>query len=898
MNDVLVVDDEKSIRITLKAFLEDAGYNVSIAKDADQAKRLLETNRFGIVVTDIILPKITGVELLKYIKNIASDVEVIMMTGEPTVETATESLRMGAFDYLYKPITKNAVLKTVQKALYVKQLTDEKKRLEKENKEYQANLEQMVHEKTRALQDSMALNNQIISNSKDVIVLLDIEGRILFINPGGCEALGIDDPAEYNRTFWQRFWDDKAISSLASAIENAMAGKLGKFQGVSIPINGPRRYWDANVTPIVDKDSNISRLLCICRDLTETIEMEEKIRSIQQDWKNIFQATPHPMAVVDTSHTIIHANTALVQKSGIPENVLAGTKCHHVFYSSCQDHSSRQCPLLEDEKQGKSKPVVEERVCFDGIYLLTCTPVLDEKGGTKKIIQVATDITELKKITKAHENLAMAMTLSSEAVAVLDAETVFQYVNPAFLSMFSVCSETLLLKNIFDTDILDSAFPLGDRISTAVRTGRGWSGNLMIRHGDAERYYGVYISPSRDDFGKISAYLLIFNDKTELMEMEEQVRQTQKLESIGRLAGGVAHDFNNMLSPIIGFSEIALESIPDNHPLIDDLMEIRNAGKRAAALTRQLLAFSRKQILSMRTVDLNKEIMDLHKMLARLIGEDIQVDLSLDEAPCTVSADPIQFQQILMNLVVNARDAMPDGGVILIGTKRVFLDPMMQVSETGGREDMYVELMVEDSGSGMSEAVIEKLFEPFFTTKDRDKGTGLGLSTVYGIVKQHQGHIRVESQPGKGTVFWIYLKYQMLETDDTGSEFTISELKGAATVLIVEDDTGVLKFVKSSLKQDGFMILSATTPLEALEIADRYDKRIDLLLTDVILPTMDGKQLVEEIKKTIPDIKVIFMSGYSDDIIAGHDLLDKEIILLNKPFSVSQLRQTVKRKIS
>ncbi|MCF6291180.1 MAG: ATP-binding protein [Desulfobacterales bacterium] len=365
--------------------------------------------------------------------------------------------------------------------------------------------------------------------------------------------------------------------------------------------------------------------------------------------------------------------------------------------------------------------------------------------------------------------------------------------------------------------------------------------------------------------------------------LEVQLRQTQKLEAVGSLAGGIAHDFNNLLTTILGYSELITRKLPPDHPLLHMAEAIHQDGQRAADLTRQLLAFSRKQVMEMKVSNLNLIINDTARMLGRLIGEDIALELFPAEKIGNIMADVSQVEQILMNLVVNARDAMPNGGHLTIETAEVILDQGYTLHHQGVKPGAYVVLIVTDTGEGISPEVQEKIFEPFFTTKMIGKGTGLGLSTIYGIVRQHNGHIYVYSEPGKGTTFKIYLPVVKRPLEKTEKIETREMPAGTETLLIVDDDPAVRNLVFDTLAPLGYTLMSAASGEEALDLCSSTSSRIDLVLSDVVMPGMNGLRMIEQLKRHRPEMKAVLMSGYTDNIVVKRGVLKPGIIFISKP---------------
>jgi nitrogen-specific signal transduction histidine kinase/ActR/RegA family two-component response regulator len=378
-------------------------------------------------------------------------------------------------------------------------------------------------------------------------------------------------------------------------------------------------------------------------------------------------------------------------------------------------------------------------------------------------------------------------------------------------------------------------------------------------------------------------------------KLQTQLLQAQKMESVGRLAGGVAHDFNNMLGVILGHSELALLQANETHDLHSDLQEIQKAAKRSADITKQLLAFARKQTISPRTLDLNDTVESMLKMLRRLIGEDIDLKWQAAAHIWPVKMDPTQIDQILANLCINARDAISGVGKITIETGIHTFDDEYCSDHPGCIPGDFVLLKVSDNGCGMDKDTLDNLFEPFFTTKEVGKGTGLGLATVYGIVKQNNGFINVYSEPGQGAIFKIYLpRFFTDEETETAVPGKKSAAGGTETILLVEDEPSILRMTRMMLERKEYTVLSAATPAEAMEKAKNWSGAIDLLITDVVMPEMNGQDLAKKITDLYPDILCLYMSGYTAEIIANHGVLDAGVAFIQKPFSMAAMTEKIR----
>ena len=419
---------------------------------------------------------------------------------------------------------------------------------------------------------------------------------------------------------------------------------------------------------------------------------------------------------------------------------------------------------------------------------------------------------------------------------------------------------------------------------------------MRMRKDGTRIHVSATVTPIVNDSGKVIGISKITRDITERKALEAQFQQAQKMEAVGRLAGGVAHDFNNLLGIISGYCGLLLGEAPEGRPMHDYLVEIQKAGERAASLTRQLLAYSRKQILAPDVVDLNEVVQDCEKMLRRLLGEDVELTTVAAPELSRARVDISQLEQALINLAVNARDAMPRGGKLTIETANVTLDETYSHTHPEVNPGPHVMMAVSDTGSGMDAGTKAQIFEPFFTTKEAGKGTGLGLAMVFGFIKQSGGHISVYSEPGVGSTFKIYLpaveSAEVVErTEEVGEPIPM----GCETILLVEDEHDLRKLARQILSRQGYAVLEAADGVEALRLAESYPDPIHLLISDVVMPVMGGRQLAAQIAALRPGIKVLFMSGYTDDAVMRHGVLSSETPFIQKPFTVDSLPLKVRK---
>jgi PAS domain S-box-containing protein len=488
---------------------------------------------------------------------------------------------------------------------------------------------------------------------------------------------------------------------------------------------------------------------------------------------------------------------------------------------------------------------------------------------------------------------------TTDAIYVKDLEGRYLLMNTGAAAMIGRVPEQVIGQT--DVDIFgveaSRALKAEDRLTIAAGETRTLEETIPFGEGKVVTFLstkGVF----RDQDGNVAGVFGISKDLTRYRELESRLQQAQKMEAIGRLAGGIAHDFNNMLSAIMSYADLLREDLPEGDSRREDVQEISRAAVRAAGLTRQLLAFSRQQVMEIRVLNLNDVVAAVDKMLRRIIGEDVNLDTKLVADLGSIKADPGQLEQVIMNLAVNARDAMPQGGKVTIRTANADLD------ETYGREHFhfqpgrYVILSFSDTGCGMDKETVARIFEPFFTTKEPGKGTGLGLSTVYGIVKQNGGYISAYSEPGQGTTFKIYLPQAEGMVGSAPAAATAEILpRGSETILLVEDEEALRTLARNCLESQGYCVLEAADGKAAMATAEKHSGPIELLLTDVIMPGMNGRHLADRLTELRPAIKVLYLSGYASDLIAQYGVLDPEILLLEKPFTLRALLLKVQQAL-
>ena len=543
------------------------------------------------------------------------------------------------------------------------------------------------------------------------------------------------------------------------------------------------------------------------------------------------------------------------------------------------------------------------RVRKDGKELqveLTVSPIRDAMERIVGASTIGRDISERKQRERELYRLAALVESSNDAIIGKSVDGIITDWNVGAQRIYGYSASEIVGKSIstiFPPDHYAEITEMMEKIRLGERVAK--ADTIRLRQDGKKIHVALTLSPIKDSDGRVIGVSAVARDITESRLLEEMLRQAQKMDAVGHLAGGIAHDFNNLLGVILGYSGILLEAVSLNDPWRKAIEEIQKAGDRAALLTRQLLAFSRKQVLQPKVLDLNGVVVGMENLLNRLIGENIELRVVLNPAIGRIKADFGQLEQIIMNLAVNSRDAMPAGGMLTIETSNVELDERYAAQHASTQSGPHVMLAVTDNGCGMDESTKSHIFEPFFTTKGIGKGTGLGLATVYGIVKQSGGSVWVYTEPGVGTTFKIYLPRVDHVPENEHLMDTIEKVdRGLQTILVVEDDAALLQVICRSLEEVGYVTLAAQRPAEAIHIFENHLGTIHLMVTDVIMPGMSGDQLASHLSAIRPEMKVLYISGYTDGTIVHHGVLDPGLAFLQKPFSPRALARKVSDVLS
>ncbi len=637
-----------------------------------------------------------------------------------------------------------------------------------------------------------------------------------------------------------------------------------------------------------------SARMVVVSDLTERLRAERIQRETESSYSSLFESVSDAIYIQDATGRFLAVNDGAVKMYGYPRERFVADTPEFLAAPGKNDLGAVSRAIartLAGEPQrfefwglrSNGEVFPKEVRLFPGTF-----------RGQNVVIALAQDITERKRAEAELRLLREAIEQAGEAIVVTDREGNIHYANPAFETVTGYSREEAIGKS---TRLLNSGQQSPEfyrDLWNTISSGRTWHGSLINRRKDGVLYSEEEsISPVLDDEGRIANYVAVKRDVSARLQLEEQLVQAQKMESVGRLAGGVAHDFNNMLSIVLGYADRAKARIDAGNPAQEDLNQILLAAERSSDLVRQLLAFARRQPIEPLVLDLNELLGRTGKMLRGLLTEEIELVLDLGADLWSVRADPGQIDQILANLIVNARDAIARTGRITVATRNV---PVVQSErpQFGDATAGSVLLSVTDTGQGMERATLERLFEPFFTTKEAGKGTGLGLATVYGIVQQNRGRIEVESAPGAGASFRILLPRCAVAPAEASGAIPAASQAKAETVLLVEDSPELLDLTGAQLEQLGYRVLASPSASEAIEMVARAAGGIELLLTDVIMPELDGRELAERLRESDPRMRVLFMSGYPADILSERGVVPGNVQFLQKPFDIATLARKIR----
>jgi two-component system cell cycle sensor histidine kinase/response regulator CckA len=721
------------------------------------------------------------------------------------------------------------------------------------------------------------------------VIMTDVAGKIVYVNQKFTDDSGYTSNEVLGKKPSVLKSGLTPVAQYAMLWRTIKSGKRYRGELQNRRKNGELYWNDVQISPVKDRHGAITHFLGVQTDITSHKKSHAELRETNDRFLQLADNISEVFFIMDAQfRQTLYINAAY-------EKIWGRTQ-----QSLYDDPESFLDPIPPDDRDrllasivrmqfGEHPPTSEFRVVHpDGTtrwVLWHAVPIRNEKGEVYRISGVARDITERREaqlaLEESLERFRKLTEASFDAICVSQ-DGIIREVNRGLIEMLGFDSENEVVgQRVVDLIAPQSAEEVNERVTANIEG----TYELVVRRRDGKTIVVEATAKSQTIGGNV-VRITALRDLTERRVLEEQFRQAQKMEAVGRLAGGVAHDFNNLLTVITGFTDMLLAKFGNGDPRRADLEEVRKAAEAAATLTRQLLAFSRQQVIEPKVVVLEDVVRQTQKLLTHLIGEDIELATQFGSQPCVVCIDPGQLEQVIMNLVVNSRDAMPTGGKLTIETAVVDLDEDYASAHWPATTGRYAMLAVSDTGVGMDESIRGKIFEPFFTTKEPGKGTGLGLATVYGIVKQSGGFVWAYSEPGKGATFKVYLPL-WAEASPPTRELPprLSSPCGAETVLLVEDSQSVRRIVRRTLEQGGYNVIDAPSGKAALELAARLDRPVDLLLTDVVMPDMSGRVLAEEFAALQPNTKVLYMSGYTDDAVIRHGILRAKTHFLQKPFT-------------
>jgi len=872
---ILIVEDSESDALLLIRDLKkkNVPFEHGRAESADELRSALAEKDWDIVLSDYSMPQFTGLDVIRIARESDEDLPVIVISGTIGEDVAVDAMRAGATDYLMKDNLERlvpALEREVRDARHRRVARQTKCQLAESNRKWKTTFD--------------ALHSPIL--------LLTPEQRISECNAAALTLLGHDTNDVMGRHCWE------VVHGMDKPIDNCpflRSKESGVRENMTLDLGD--RTFEVATDPIFESGNGrvFHGAVHIFADMTELIQSEKRFR-------NFFENEPSYCFMVSPEGKIIDVNQSALTALGYEEKELIGRPLSLVYAPESQ------AQMKENFREWKEKGSLlnkEMTVLTKGgeprTVLLNASAIKDTSGRFLNSVSVQTDITDLRKArveAQAQEELLrqIAANFPHSYVSIIEKDLTVGFTSGQEFTNQGMNPDDFVGLTL--DEVFGEHTPAVKEHYLKTFEGEETSFELFINN-QYQLYKTVPLS-AKD--GRVDRILAVVENITErkeaekkLKESEEQLSQSQKMEGIGRLAGGIAHDFNNLMTVVTGYSELIREKLKAGGTAFAEIDEVAKAGKRATDLTRQLLAFSRKQVLKPEIVDLNKVVSGFERMLQRIIGEDIDLVFRPQRDLNMVEIDKGQIEQVIMNLAVNARDAMPKGGKLTLETLNVELDESYASSHPEVEPGPHVMLAVSDTGTGMTEDTRKRLFEPFFTTKEPGKGTGLGLSTVYGIVKQSGGSIWVYSEPGKGTAFKIYFPMAVgSEKSDRPSREIRRLSRGSETLLIVEDDAAVLAVVNAMLEGSGYTILEAAHGEEALRICEAHKGNIDLLLTDVVMPGMGGRELAECVLEKNPDMRVLYMSGYTGNAIQHHGVLDPNTAFIEKPFSPTTLTRKIR----
>jgi len=796
--------------------------------------------------------------------------------------------------FLFFILGAGVIMRHINMSILVGKIT-----LNHEVRQQKQHLENLVGERTVKLVQAASEWRLTFDSTEDMIMLIDGDGRIVRANKAAAAFAESDTRELVGRSCF-----DLCTAEALPPERHPFARmkSSGERQQVEFYSRKRERWFAASAEPLRTDRLREGGAVLIIRDITGIKILEQGLVESKEEWEETFNIIQDGISIHDKDHVIVRANQATRTLLGIGDGAMEGRKCFEIFHGTSEPIAG--CPACEARRTGKATTVNLFEPALNKYLEITALPRPGRNGDGDGIIHVVRDITERKEaideIDRAYRRMERILETAPFGIFIVNAEGRIEYANHAIHSISGMPEGQFVGSLVGDLPGCRD-IGLSHRIAAAFEGEPFRLGPVEFQcHQGDEKSVGHFTGVPVEESGQTKV-LVFVNDVTVLKRAEEErarlrsmLQETQKMESVGTLAGGIAHDFNNILTAIMNYAGICLMKLPEGDPVRRYVSIILESGEKAAELTRQLLSFSRREPLQMKPVDLNKAIEDHLRMLQRIIGEDISLELKLHQPLRRIVADRGKIEQILLNLAVNAGDSMPRGGRLTVETSTVEVDEASTGEHGKVAPGSYVGLVVRDTGTGMSLEVQKHIFEPFYTTKQPGKGTGLGLATVYGIVKQHKGSITVKSTLGKGSEFTVLLPVSLEEETKEEHAAPAKFPKGSETILVVDDEERILASTDEVLTSLGYTVLTAASGEQALALIDAHPGTVDLMLSDIIMTGMDGHELTRAVREKHPRVRVLFMSGYDPDKLKKRGLFDLETKVLDKPVMIEDLSREVR----
>lgn len=901
---ILIVDDDSDFSAAIGEILDSEGYTVRLAHSAQDACEHAEHFDAHVALLDIRLGRDNGIELITRLKSLRNDMLCVMMTGHAALDTAIQALQQGAYNYLRKPIDGLDLLTTLERCFEKIVLQEDKYRAEtalsQRNQELEALTVRLrsVVESARRLTGSKSLQGLmplvldeiigVIGAHRGSFHLLQENGAVSAWDSNGAPEHAVAEAMTSNSHLIETLFESRQPVLLESTSAPgcevpAPWDGLGASSLLFLPFFGETTRVTGFVcleredsTPFTPQDRELGALLSsVGSEILRNVQASEALAKSEQRYRLLADNVADIIWTMDLDGHLTYISPSVEAMRGYGVSEAMGQRLEEQMTLDSAGAIKRLlAEAIEYPGRFSGEHTRNVEVYFlhrNGSQVVTETGFIalrDGTGATSGLLAVSRDISERKRSEEAHSRLAAAVEHAAESIMITSPDGTIQYVNPAFEKLTGYTRAEALghTPRILRSDRMDES--IYKNLWATLQEGRVWQGHFINKTKSGQILeQEATISSIRDDRDNIINYVSVARDVTHEVELEAQLRQAQKMEAIGTLAGGIAHDFNNMLSPILGYAELALTEVDQGTEIWYSLNEIFNAGKRASGLVKQILAFSRRSEQERKLLQLDGIVRECMQLLRGSLPSTISIRLDLQDCP-PIIADPTQMHQVVMNLGTNAYHAMREGGGMLtVRLKPTIVEPGSPLPSTDLPSGSYVQMTIGDTGQGMSEETMERIFEPYFTTKKVGEGTGLGLATVHGIVKGHKGHIVVESQPGEGTEFNIFIPVASPSDESNRESMQRSRAwYGTERILLVDDEPTIVAMLTRGLQSMGYKVEGHTDSTQALSAFTAAPESYDILLTDQTMPRLTGLELARSTMQLRPNFPVILATGFSDTV--------------------------------